>query len=129
MSITNITLLQEILPNEMFISNNSQVESLIYYDNLEIQIFLSKLEIDQAYVVTFEYVMSLLMYDSDGPYINLGKPILITKNSNAKIISDYIKERINLIIDTFYLDDSILNHNNNPDGPVVLMNYCKINLF
>jgi hypothetical protein len=81
--------------------------------------------------MTYEYITSLLMYDGDGPSINLGKPILITKNSNPQIISDYFKERINMMIDTYYLDDSILicNGKNNPDGPVVIINCCKINLF
>jgi len=69
------------------------------------------------------------MYDEDGPSINLGKPILITKNSNPKIISNYLNARINMMIDTFYLDDSILisNGKNNPDGTAVIANYSKIN--
>jgi hypothetical protein len=86
-------------------------------------------EENQAYVVTFEFVTSLMMYNEDGPIISLGKPILISKNSNAQIISNYLKSRINLTIDTYYLDDSILDSNNNPDGPSVIVNYSKINLF
>jgi ADP-glucose pyrophosphorylase len=129
MTINNITLLQDIIPNEMFISNNSNVRILNFYDKLEIKQFLNSLEIYQAYVLTFEFVISVMIYDEDGPSITLGKPIIITKNSNPEIISNYFKERINISIDTFYLDDSILDSNNNPDGQLVLMNYCKINLF
>jgi hypothetical protein len=70
--------------------------------------------------VTFEFIPSIMMYDDDGPVILFGKPILITKNSNSIIISDYLKERINLTIDTYYLDDSILD-SNNPDGPAIIV--------
>ncbi len=129
MTINNITYLNEIYENTMFISNNSDFKILNYYDHLEIKHWLNSLEVDQAYVVTFEFVISLMMYDEDGPSINLGKPILITKNSNPKIISNYLNARINMMIDTFYLDDSILisNGKNNPDGTAVIANYSKIN--
>jgi len=80
-------------------------------------------------VVTFEFVTSLMVYNEETPVITLSKPILITKNSNPKIISDYLKERIDLVIDIYYLDDSILDSHNNPDGPAVIVNYSEINLF
>lgn len=131
MTINNITYLNEIHENTMFISNNSELKILNHYDHLDIKHWLNSLEIDKAYVVTFEFIISLMMYDEDGPSINLGKPILITKNSNPLIISNYLNERINIMIDTFYLDDSILicNGENNPDGTAVIANYSIINLF
>ena len=129
MSITRITYLNEFIPNEMFISNNPQIEIWNFWDKLEVKQFLNKLEIDQAYVVTFEFVTSFMIHDRDGPSILLGKPILITKNSNPEIVSNYLKERINLVIDSFYLDDEIIASDSNPDGPGLLLNYTKINIF
>jgi hypothetical protein len=68
------------------------------------------------------------MHDDDTPIISLGKPILITKNSDPKVNSNYLKDRIDLAIDSYYLDDTILEYEK-VDGPGVIINYSKINLF
>jgi len=49
--------------------------------------------------------------DDDSPTMLLSKPVLITKNSNARIISKFINERIQLSCRLFYLDDSLLENN------------------
>jgi hypothetical protein len=71
------------------------------------------------------------MYEEDCPIISLSKPILITKNSNSRVISKFIIERVKLACDIHYLDDSILEcgSDKNHDGPGVIVNYSKINLF
>lgn len=127
MSITNITFLEQVIPNNMFCFTNAQSARLYFCDSLEFKHFLASLEIDQAYVVTFDFIYSWLMYNEDDPVISLGKPILITKNSNSVVISTYVKDRIRLVCDTYDLDDTILY--NMGDGPGVVMNYSKINLF
>ena len=86
--------------------------------------FLNTLETDKFYVVTFEFIPSMNMYDNDGPILLLGKPIIITKNSNPITISKYIKERMNIMIDAYYLNDEILSNDRS-----ILVNYAKINLF
>lgn len=48
------------------------------------------------------------MFEEDSPVLNLSKPILVTRNSNPKLITNFIKDRIRLACDTYYLDDTIL---------------------
>ena len=72
---------------------------------------------------------SNLTYDEDSPVITLSKPILITRNSNPRTISKFIKERIDLMIDSYFLDDEILQNLGSDDGPGVLLKYREINLF
>jgi hypothetical protein len=91
MSIKNITYLDQILENRLFIFNNLSIEWLHFSDYIEIKSFLDSLEIDKTYVITFDFIISWLSYDEDSPVINLSKPILITKNSNPRLIADFIK--------------------------------------
>lgn len=88
---------------------------------------LSELETEQAYVVTFELFVSSLMCCEETPSITLTKPILITKNSNPELISNYLKDRINIACETLYLDEA--SFENKSDGAVVVVKYAKINLF
>jgi hypothetical protein len=125
MSIKNITYLDQILENRLFIFNNPSIEWLHFSDYIEIKSFLDSLEIDKTYVITFDFIISWLSYDEDSPVINLSKPILITKNSNPRLIADFIKSRIILACDNYYLDDSIIDK----DGLGVIVKYDQINLF
>lgn len=127
MTINNITYLDQIIPNQIFISTNSLNSSLFFYDSIEIKQFLQTLDMDCSYVVTFKFVISWLSYEEDSPTINLGKPILITKNSNPQIIAKFLRDRVNLAIDCYYLDDSMIL--DNKEGPAIIINYSKINLF
>jgi hypothetical protein len=124
--------IDQIIPNNLYISNNSSFIRLYFTDRLEIQHFLADLESDQAYVVTFEFVYSWLQYDEDSPIINLSKPILVTKSSNPRLISNFLNERIRLACDSYYLDETVLedySNTNKEDKPGVILRYAKINLF
>jgi len=50
--------------------------------------------VDKTYVITFEFILSLLLFEEDSPVLILSKPILITKNSNPRIISNFIKNQV-----------------------------------
>lgn len=126
MSITNITYLHSILQNNIFLLNNPLVTRFYFNDFLEVKHFLELLENDNVYVVTFEFVYSWLNYEEDGPIITLAKPILVTKNSNSKLISNFIVNKIQLACDSYYLD---YEFNDKLEGPGVLVKYQKINLF
>jgi hypothetical protein len=102
---------------------------LYFNDYIEIAQFLSKLEIDKVYVVTFNFIISWLLYKEEGPIINLSKPILITKNSNPRLISKFLKSRIKSFCDSYYLDPNILEMMIQEDGPGVLIKYREITLF
>jgi hypothetical protein len=60
------------------------------------------------------------------PTITLSKPILVTKNSNPELISNYLKQRINIACESLNLQET---SSDNSDGPVTVVNYSKINLF
>jgi hypothetical protein len=70
------------------------------------------------------------MYEEDSPVINLSKPLIITKNSNPKLLSTFLKQRIRLACDYNYLDEDNLNMSmDSKDGASVLVKYKEINLF
>ena len=128
MTKTNITFLDQIIPNSMFIFTNSKSNILDKYDTNEINQFLSLLDNNVCYVITLEFIYHLITHDSEGPSILLSKPILITKNSSSIVLSEFIKEKMDDVTDTFFLDDSLLN-DKNPETALVLIKYSTINLF
>jgi hypothetical protein len=67
----------------------------------------------------------MILMDQLLNYINL---FLVTKNSNPKLISDFIKKRIELVFDSFHLDDSFISNMNTSEKPGVLIQYEKINI-
>lgn len=133
MSITKITYLENILENNLFIFNNSFKSRLYFNDWFEIKQFLNGLEHDKVYVLTFDLVVSWFAYEEDSPSLNLSKPILVTRNSNPRLIANFIKNRIRLACDDYYLDQTVLEmiegSDNYSDKPGVIITYDKINLF
>lgn len=57
----------------------------------------------------------------------LSKPILISKDSNPVIISQFITSKINDCINTYYLDDSLIYTKQNETG--VIIKYKEITIF
>jgi len=129
MSINNITYLDQFIDNKLFIFNNPIVTRFHFNDYIDVSLFLRDLENDKAYVVTFDFVLSWLQYDEDSPVINLSKPILVTRNSNPRLISNFILNRISLACDNYYLAEEIMDMLIKPDGPGVIVKYNQINLF
>ena len=129
MTLKNITFLDQFIPNSMFVSNNSIKTRIYFNDTFEIIQLLNTLDTDQIYVVELEFVVSWLQYEEDYPIIKLSKPFLISKNSNPQVISNFIKNRVILTCDLYYLDRNILEFEDKSDSPGVIINYTKINLF
>lgn len=134
MSITNITYLDTIIKNNLFIFNNSSKSRLYFHDYIGITYFLNELEQDTVYVLTFDLIVSWFLYEEDSPSLNLSKPILVTRNSNPRLIANFIKDRIRLACDSYYLDDTILDMiedsgYSNSEKPGVIINYNEIKLF
>lgn len=129
MSISNITFLEQIIPNNFFISNNSKIHRCVFTDSIDISLFLRELEIDKTYVITFELILSWNQYEEDSPVITLSKPVLITKNSNPRLLSNFVLKQINLACDNYFLDENIMEMLIDADGPGVLIKYNPINLF
>jgi len=72
------------------------------------------------------------MYEEDSPVLILSKPILITKNSNPKLIANFIRNRIIIALDRYYLDHTVLEMIECPDYPEkpgVIIKYNEISIF
>ncbi|TLY78163.1 MAG: hypothetical protein E6K49_06300 [Gammaproteobacteria bacterium] len=129
MSINRITYLEDLIEYDVCIFNDCHFRILEFSDILEIKHFLNELMEDQIYVVILEFLYSSLTYSEDSPTIILSKPILITKNSNPDILSKFIHERINVCINTYYLNDSLFYTGNKNDRPAVKITFNEIKIF
>jgi hypothetical protein len=64
----------------------------------------------------------------DVPDIILSKPFLINKYSSNTTISYFIHERLNYMVDSYFLDKSIFYPCEDTIGPFVILEYKKIKL-
>jgi hypothetical protein len=109
MSINKITYLDQFVFTNFTVFTNSLIKRFYFNDIIEVTQFLNELEIDKFYVVSLEFVLSWLQYKEDSPIIILSKPIIITKNSNPRLITNFIKDKIRLACDNHYLDDDFIH--------------------
>lgn len=100
-----------------------------WYDIFELSQFLNDLDEGKTYVLTFDFVLSWLNYDEDSPVINLSKPIIITKNSNPRLLCNFIQNKLRLACENYFLENSLLEIFDYPDRPGVLVKYSEISLF
>jgi hypothetical protein len=129
MTNRNITFLDQFIDHGIFTINNPKFLILSDYNKLDIKKFLNTLDIDKTYVLSIEYIYSWLLYDDEYPSIILSKPIVVTKFSNPKLISEFIIERIHLIFERYYLDDSFITQIGKDDGPGIIIKYQESILF
>lgn len=61
--------------------------------------------------------------------INLSKPILITKESNPSLLSDFIIDRIRIASENYFLDEDIIDMLDLSEGPGVIIRYSEINIY
>jgi hypothetical protein len=54
----------------------------------------------------------------------ISDPILINRDSNPLLLTKFIMNRLNLMTDLYYLDDSIINSSD----PVIIVKYTEIKL-
>jgi hypothetical protein len=90
MSINRITYLDQFYKTGIFNLQNPDFKNFLFSDWLEVTKILNGLENDTIYVVSFEFILSWETYDEDSPVITLSKPILVTKNSNPKLIAKFL---------------------------------------
>jgi hypothetical protein len=58
MSTNKITYLDQIIPNKLFVFSNLELLVMDSFGFSDFKFFIDSLEIDKAYVVTFEFVTS-----------------------------------------------------------------------
>jgi len=129
MTIKSITFLDQLYPFGIFSISDPSIDIFDSTESFEIAKILNSLDNNKVYVLSFELVISWSLYDEDNPTITLSKPILITKNSNSKIISEFLLERISLAVDSYYLDDDLFKSFDNLEGPGIIVKYKEIKLF
>jgi hypothetical protein len=92
---------------------------------LDIMDFLKNLNDDDNYWVSLSFYPTITGYSiDDGMQLFLSDPILINKDSSAITLTQFIMDRLQLMIDFYYLDDSIINNN---DG-IIVVKFIKIEL-
>jgi hypothetical protein len=127
MSINRITYLSELKTEKFFLWSDYLFTHLLFSDIIEVTQFLRELEKDTIYVVTLELIIAEL--NGDVPCITLCNPILITKNSNPKLISKFILNQISLADYNFDLNYDLLMEMRLSSVPCVLLKYNQINIF
>lgn len=80
---------------------NSEFTWFHFNDFKEISDFLGLLYHDKCYIITFDLILNPELYIMGEPSLNLGSPILITKDSNPWLLSKYIVERIRICCESY----------------------------
>ena len=107
LSIDEISYLDE-RHSPVFIKEVFHREFISLYDKEGISNFLTELDIYTNYVVRVTFVPDIVNTEDDMPQLILSKPFLVNRLSSATFLKKFIDERLQLMIDLYYLDDSIL---------------------
>jgi hypothetical protein len=124
-SIDKISYFKEIESKLFTIDSNWKSKNFYLFNSDEISDFLKNLDVDDNYIATIEFIPNLSEYNSDSPQLILSKPFLINRLSSSTTLSVFIMERLNYMVDYYYLDDSIIQKLDGI-GPIVKINYSKI---
>ena len=85
--------------------------------------FLNKLEDNESYMLEIGFVPNIALWDLDAPLMSLSNPVLINRNSSPTTINKFILERLDYMVDYYYLDDTILQKESNS---AVSLTYWKL---
>jgi hypothetical protein len=132
LTTNKITFLNDLFDDSDFTDivyiRKSEFTWFHFNDFKEITDFLETLYHDKCYIITFDLILNPELYCIGEPSLNLGIPILITKDSNPWLISKYLVEKIRICCDSYHLDEEIFSPEVS-SSPRVLVRYREINLF
>jgi len=132
LSISNISYLNDYSDKDspIIIDFNVKKELLYLHNVDETTKFINNLDRDSNYIATIEYINDLSIYHLDvynnnnnTPRMILSDPFLINKFSSTTLLTKFMNERLELMIDYYYLDDSVLQ-----DSTIILLTYSKFNI-
>lgn len=132
LSISNITYLDDFTKNHRGIIVDPNVNKELLYSITigETSKLLNNLDSDSNYIGAIEYINDLSIYhldvnngNSNTPKMILSNPFLFNKFSSTSLLTKFMNERLEMMIDYFYLDDSVLE-----DSSIILLTYSKINI-
>ena len=84
--------------------------------------FLFKLDFNDNIIVIMEFIPENRYFELDAPLILLSKPFMINRFSCSKTISNFIYERLEYMIDFYYLNDSVRLECRYREGPIIQLN-------
>jgi len=101
--------------------------SIFNIENLtrDIRIFLKNLNESDSYWATLSFYPDINGYaNEEGIKMSISPPILINKDSCPILLSKFIMNRLNIMIDLYYLDDSIFDSQES----IIIIKYTEIEL-
>jgi hypothetical protein len=87
-------------------------KTILIINNLtkDITSFLNNLSESDNYWVSFSFYPELAGYSLDEAMrLTICDPILINKDSSSLVLTNFIMNRLQIMIDFYYLDDSVIN--------------------
>lgn len=129
LSINKISYLDELgSDNIIYIDPNFSSERFYLFKVNETSDFLNKLDINDNYIAIIEFIPEISEYKIDAPQMILSKPFMINSFSSETTLTKFIFERLNYMVDYYYLDDSIILDCKDRTGPAVIITYSKFYL-
>jgi len=130
LSIDKISYLKTIENNPTLVLDTKLKFKIFELDvKSELEEWLDKLDWNKNFSCTIYFASELHWYSIDLPIVILSEPILINKFSSSITISNYINERLQLAINCYYLDDSILEQKDkNEARPYITISYREFSI-
>ena len=126
LSLQRILYYEEFRINKIIDSNSMKYKLLNLKDiENEITDFLYKLDFNDNYIVTMEFIQEKRYFEIDEPLILLSKPFMINRFNFPKTISNFIYERLEHMMDFYYFDDSVRLECKYREGPIIQLKYAK----
>jgi len=129
LSINQITFVKDVFrkSNDSASINyfeNAHITWFKFWDKCEVKDFIELLDYNKAYLVSFELILDMEGFEQGDPTLLISSPILISKDSNPKLISKFISKKA---ISACY--NYNLYHDIAKEAPSILVKYKEINLF
>jgi len=110
-----------------FLNFSNEKRSIFFLKNLTKDIinFLDNLSENDNYWAVLYFYPNIEGYENEeGIEMKIFKPIIINKDSCPLLLSKHIMNKLNLMIDFYYLDDSIINSNDS----IIIIKYTEIEI-
>lgn len=136
-----LSILAPFSQNEIHYVHDFQVKSLNLYKEKgtiftlktltkDITEFLDNLDEKDNYWLSLSFHPTLEGYaNEEGMKLYINDPILINKDSSPLLLTNFIMNRLFIMVDIFYLDESVINLDNlNSTTPIIIAKYTEIEL-
>jgi hypothetical protein len=119
---------QDFIGKKVYIDLEENIERFLLFKEKEVSDFLVTLDNNENYICILEFIPDISVYDDLAPQLILSKPFLINHFSSSTVITKFMNERLDYMVDYYYLDDSIIHETKLGSGPIILLKYAVINL-